>query len=64
MIIDLLQTKAQARQAKYALEVAKINAEITKLGEEEQPTDTRVIGFQTPSPILVEEEDDFDDDDV
>lgn len=60
--LSTVQAKQQSKQADYALHIAEINAEISKLTkEEDEAENTRVIGFQT-SPIL-QEEDDYDDDD-
>lgn len=63
-MVETFQTKMQARQADHALHIAEINSQVAKLGEDDEPVNTNVIGFQTTPQNLFEEEEDDDYDDV
>ena len=64
----MLNTKLEAKKAKYALKITEINSKIKQVAENESyPEKKRVIGFQLEpveeKPEPFEDEDDVDEDD-
>lgn len=47
-LVELLQVILENIKGKYALQIAKINKEVSELSQEEEEIKTSVIGFQMP----------------
>lgn len=60
-LVELVQLAIEKKKGKYALEIAKMNKEVSELNSPSELESTCVIGFQAPDNEIEEElEEDVD----